>query len=120
MCFCIIFSLIRSFSDTLQKKNWTIFDEKSSQTSSTICFSKFTFSFNSLLHEIIQQSIHYSHCLSKEDQNVFIAIPNTKGQRVMSHKRAKKSDSEVIHSFGQEKLASIADDAGGKFEREKK
>ena len=38
----------------------------------------------------------------------------------MSHKRAKKSDSEVIHSFGQEKLASIADDAGGKFEREKK
>ena len=39
----------------------------------------------------------------------------------MSHKRAKKSDSEVIHSFGQDKLASsIADDAGGKFEREKK
>ena len=38
----------------------------------------------------------------------------------MSHKRAKKSDSEVIHSFGQEKLASIVDDAGGKFEREKK
>ena len=65
-------------------------------------------------------SLYYSHCLSKEDQKVFIAIPNTKGQRVMSHKRAKKSDSEVIHSFGQEKLASIVDDAGGKFEREKK
>ena len=74
---------------------------------------------NNLLSNAIQPLL-YTHCLSKEDQNVFIAIPNTKGQRVMSHKRAKKSDSEVIHSFGQEKLASIADDAGGKFEREKK
>ena len=56
----------------------------------------------------------------KEDQKVFMAKAKTKGQRVMTRKRAKKSDSEVIHSFGQEKLASIVDDAGGKFERKKK
>lgn len=51
----------------------------------------------------------------KEDQKVFMAKAKTKGQRVMTRKRAKKSDSEVIHSFGQEDLVDA-----GKFEREKK
>ena len=95
-----------------------LFDEKSSQTSRTIVSKNL---LSASIHFYMRSSsLYYSHCLSKEDQKVFIAIPNTKGQRVMSHKRAKKSDSEVIHSFGQEKLASIVDDAGGKFEREKK